>query len=74
MVLLSLTQPGPPKLLKKLRSKALPELVEMARWKASHGAMAATLVGRIAGMGEEEIEEANKKGDRESLIARALTE
>ncbi len=68
MVLLSLTQNRPPKLMKQLRQKALPSLVEMAQWNDTHSLMAFTLVARIARLKEKEIETAWKTVTRFQVI------
>jgi hypothetical protein len=44
----------------------------MARWKsAGHAIMAFQLVGRIAGLSDEEIRKAQRAGEQESVIDRA---
>jgi hypothetical protein len=59
--------------LAKLGQRSLPSLVEMARWKsAGHAMMAFLLVGRIAGLSDEEISKAWKAGEQEKVIERAL--
>ena len=58
--------------LAHLRERALPALIEMARWKhLAHALPAFILLGRMAGLPETEIQEAWKSGDRERVIARA---
>ena len=60
------------RLQESLRVRALPALMEMARWKApAHAIPAFMLVGRIAGLGEQQLEDAWSRGDRESVIAAA---
>ena len=55
-----------------LRERALPSLVEMARWKTlSHALPAFVLLGRIAGLPENQVQAAWTRGDRESVIAAA---
>ena len=45
-----------PKLLRLLRSRALDSLIEMARWRSAlHAVFARSLLGRIAGIREEEL-------------------
>ena len=62
-----------PSVLQQLRDRALPALVEMARWKTlAHALPAFILVGRIAGRSEEQIQNAWSSGEREKLIAAAL--
>jgi hypothetical protein len=72
-VLLSLTAGRPARVLDPLRKYALPALVEMARWKSpGHAQAAFILLGRVAGLSESAISEAWTRGDRESVIGRAL--
>ena len=56
-----------------IRQRALQSVVEMARWKTlAHALPAYVLVGRMTGMSEQQIQDAWKRGDRESAIAEAL--
>lgn len=56
-----------------IRQRALPSVVEMARWKTlAHALPAYILVGRLTGMSEQQIQDAWTRGDRESAIAEAL--
>ena len=58
--------------LDQLRERALPALIEMARWKTpEHALPAFWLVGRIAGLTEEQLREAWEKDDRENVILAA---
>lgn len=67
-----LTDSRDAQVLAQLRERALPALIEMARWKAlSHALPAYILVGRIAGLSEDEIQQAWSRGDRERVIAAA---
>jgi hypothetical protein len=51
----------------------LPALVEMARWKSPGHALPAYLVlGRVAGLDENELWQAWNQGEREKVITRAL--
>jgi len=60
-------------MLGQLRNRALPALVEMSRWKTlEHALPAFVLTGRVAGMSEQQIQDAWTRGDRESVIAAAL--
>ena len=60
-------------MLEQLRNRALPALVEMSRWKTlEHALPAFVLTGRVAGLSEQQIQEAWTRGDRESVIAAAL--
>jgi hypothetical protein len=68
----SLTYKRDPAILSELRQKALPSLIEMARWKSSGHAVASFfLLGRIAGFPEDEIIAAWERGDRASFIEAA---
>jgi hypothetical protein len=67
-----LTDKGDPVVLEQLRTRAMPALVEMARWKTlEHALPAYILVGRVAGLSEDQIQRAWSRGDRESVIAAA---
>jgi hypothetical protein len=60
-------------MLEQLRNRALPALVEMSRWKTlEHALPALVLTGRVAGLSEQQIQDAWTRGDRESVIAAAL--
>jgi hypothetical protein len=59
--------------LDQLRERALPALVEMARWKTlSHALPAFVLLGRIAGLPDNQVQAAWTRGDRESVIAAVM--
>lgn len=58
-----------PVLLALLRDRALPSLVEMARWKSwEHASAAFFILGRAGGLSEEAIELAWEQGDRDAVI------
>jgi hypothetical protein len=60
-------------LLGQVRERALPALVEMARWRhLDHALPAFLLLGRIADLGEQQIQEEWTSGDREKLIKMVL--
>jgi len=60
-------------MLGQLHNRALPALVEMSRWKTlEHALPAFLLTGRVAGLSEQQIQDAWTRGDRESVIAAAL--
>ncbi len=70
MVLLTLTESRDPRVLKRLHQTALPSLVEMARWKSrGHATPAYILLGRVAGLSDEEIQASLSVGDRETAIS-----
>jgi hypothetical protein len=70
-VLDSLTKNRPAGLLASLQEKALPSLIEMARWKAIHAYASFLLIARIAGWDENDIHPAWDRGEREIIIAKA---
>jgi len=75
MALVSLTDSRDARVLDQIRDRALPSLVEMARWKSlSHAWHPFLLVGRLAGLPEKQIMDAWSKGERERVIAKALGE
>jgi hypothetical protein len=70
--LMSLTASGDPALLSELRTRALPSLVEMARWtNPGHAFGPFLILARIAGVEEAKAFEAWQAGDRETVIAEA---
>lgn len=71
--LMSLSTSRDPKLLAALRSQAIAQLVEMARWKSTGHAMPAfVILGRIAGYADEATQCAWEQGKREAVIQAAL--
>jgi hypothetical protein len=74
MALQILTDSRDQSVLDQLRERSLSSLVEMARWKTlAHALPAYVLVGRIAGLSDQQIQDAWAKGDRETVIAQATT-
>jgi len=68
-----LTDGRDPVVLDQIRMRALPALVEMARWKTlAHALPAYLLLGRLTGLSEKQIQDAWSRGDRESVISEAL--
>jgi hypothetical protein len=62
-----------PAVLAEIRAKALPSLIEMARWKAiAHAQASLFLLGRIGGMSDDDIQAAIDRGDREAIISAGL--
>ncbi|WP_321473740.1 hypothetical protein [uncultured Paludibaculum sp.] len=52
-----------------IRDRALPSLLEVARWQyLPHALPAFLVVGRVAGMPDEELEKAWASGDREKIL------
>jgi hypothetical protein len=71
--LLRLTDKRDPAVLSEILQKALPSLIEMARWKSSGHAQASfVLLGRVVGLPEDEITAAWERGDRASFIETAV--
>jgi hypothetical protein len=68
----ALTYKRDPGILSELRQKALPSLIEMARWKSGYAGGSFRMLGRIAGFLEDEIEAALESGDRASFIETAV--
>ena len=67
-----LTDTRDAQMLSQLRQRALPALAEMSRWKTlEHALPAFILTGRVAGLTEQQIQDAWTRGDRESVIAAA---
>lgn len=59
-------------MFEQIRMRALPSLIEMARWKTlEHALPAYVLLARVAGIPEEQANAAWSKGDRESIIDQA---
>lgn len=58
-----------PRLLRVLRSQALESLVEMARWRnPGHASNARVILGRIAGIEEERLQELAASGNVDEII------
>jgi hypothetical protein len=73
MVLMPLTASRDAALLAQLRSRALPSLVEMARWmNAGHALGPFVILARLAGLSDDDAFKAWQAGDREAVIARAI--
>ena len=71
--LVTLTEKRNPATLDLIRERALPSLVDMARWKTLRYALPAfLLVGRVAGIPEAELLQQWQAGDRETAIRKAL--
>ncbi len=70
-----LTDTRDAQMLSQLRQRALPALAEMSRWKTlEHALPAFILTGRLAGLTEQQIQDAWTRGDRESVIAAATSD
>lgn len=71
VTLVTLTETRNPQVLAHLKERAVPALLDMARWKhLPHALPAFILVGRAFGAPEEEIQKAWAGGDREAFLAR----
>jgi hypothetical protein len=72
-LLITLTDGGDRAVLDQIRSRGLLALVEMARWENLRYALPAfVLVGRLAGLADEETQSEWKRGAREPVIEKAL--
>jgi hypothetical protein len=72
LALVTLTEQRNATALDLIRTRALPALVDMARWKTLRYALPAfLLVGRTAGVPEKELLDQWRKGDRETAIHKA---
>jgi hypothetical protein len=66
--LINLTDSRPAATLELLRERALPSLVEMAQWNSLRYALPAfILLGRVGGLGEQQIQERWTRGDRAAM-------
>jgi hypothetical protein len=71
--LLNLTESRPERILNLIRERAIPSLAEMARWKSlSHAIGPYMLLGRVAGLSEQQIQDTWTNGQRDATIAKAL--
>ncbi len=69
----AMTETRAPSDLDFIRERALDAIVEMARWKTLEYALPPFLLaGRMAGLPDQEIFEAWKRGDREAVIGKIL--
>ena len=72
MALLVLTDQPDPSTLDQIRDRALQALIDMARWKTlAHALPPYLLLGRIAGLPEDQVQAAWTRGDREWVITQA---
>jgi hypothetical protein len=72
--LVTLTDRGDRAALDQIRASALPALAEMARWNTLRYALPPfLLLGRVAGMADAELHQLWEKGERETVIRRALS-
>jgi hypothetical protein len=71
-LLLHLTKSRDPKLLAQLRSQALPALFEMAEWQPGHAYEYRVILGRIAGLPDEQIEKLAGQNDQGKALVAAV--
>lgn len=72
-VVMQLSEQRDPVLLAQLRERALPALIEMARWKSEgHATTSIMILGRIAGMPDADTIAAAIRGDLQSVIDAAV--
>ena len=72
-LLLTLTDGGDRAVVDQIHTRALPSLVEMARWESLRFALPAfLLVGRVAGLSDEETQRRWSQSEREPVIEKAL--
>lgn len=70
LALLEITEKRDPAHFAELRARAMPALIEMARWKAlPHAQAALYILGRMGGMTDADIQAALERGDRDAVIA-----
>ncbi len=73
--LVNLTDKDARATLEQIRARALPSVVEMARWRTLRFALPPfILIGRMAGLDEKQIEESWTKGEREAVIRKVAGE
>jgi hypothetical protein len=73
LALVNLTEARDPDTLQLLRDRAMPSIIEMARWHdLQHALPAFILAGRLAGLDEQQIKTAWLGEDRESVLKQAL--
>lgn len=73
VALVSLTENGGEKGLDQIRDRALQSVIEMARWKTLRYALPAfILAGRMAGLPDQQIQDAWTQGRKEAVIEKLL--
>jgi hypothetical protein len=68
-IVMALTKSRNPELLAELRARALPSLIEMARWDSGHAYSARIILGRVAGIDEARLEKLAEAGDVDAIVA-----
>jgi hypothetical protein len=73
VALADMTENRDPDTLSLIRERAVPSLVEMARWRdLTHALPAFILLGRLAGLPEKDIQEAWVNSDHDAVIKLAM--
>lgn len=73
LALVNLTDQRDPEMLGLIRERALPSVMEMARWHdLEHALPAFILAGRLAGLDDKAIQEAWVSGNRDPVLKKAL--
>jgi hypothetical protein len=71
--LAEITETRDPDTLELLRSRALPSVIEMAKWHdLKHALPSFILAGRLAGLDEQQIKQAWVSDDRDEVLKAAL--
>jgi hypothetical protein len=74
LALLELTDKRDPKLLSELRARAFDSIVDIARWtNPGHSLAGVFMLGRMAGIPDQEIFATFEKGEKEKIIEAART-
>jgi hypothetical protein len=69
LALAELTQTRDPIVMADVRARALPSLIEMARWKSQgHAEAPFIILGRLVGLQDEEVRAAFERGDRAFVL------
>jgi hypothetical protein len=72
-LLLNLTERPDHASREQMRERALPSLIDMARWKSlDHALPAFLLLGRVLGLSEQAIQDAWTRGERDAVITQAV--
>ncbi len=70
--LVALTEKRDAAVLSRLRQRSVQSLIDMARWKTGHAFAPFSILGRIGGLSEEEIQKLWDSGNRQLLIETVL--
>lgn len=69
LLLMKLTQSRDPELLAELRARALPSLIEIARWRdTSHAVAARIILGRMAGIDETRLQKLAQADEVDTIV------